>query len=141
MAQQTRAAAGAARAATAERGAAAERGPGADEPSSAGESTATALALRRLAAERDSQRAACAARARDERGNAEEWRRRAELAIAANDDDLAREALSRAREHEQLRALHARDAETARRIIDELFVAASELESPSDRADRTRRPR
>jgi hypothetical protein len=123
MAQQTRADAEAARAVVAERGAAAGK------PTPALDSMATAHALRLLAAERVSQREECAARARDEHGHAEEWRTRAELAIVENDDDLAREALAHAREHDQLAALHARDADTERRIIDELLAAASELES------------
>jgi hypothetical protein len=61
--------------------------------------------------------------AKQAREDAEEWRRRAMLAVHVEDDDLAREALGRALEHEALAAMHARELSVSRRVTAEVRAA------------------
>jgi hypothetical protein len=59
---------------------------------------------------------------------ARDWRRGAERAVLAGDDDLALDALRRAREHEHLAAAYGREATTMARIVAEVRAALDELE-------------
>jgi phage shock protein A len=61
--------------------------------------------------------------AKQQRANADEWRRLAECAVRARADDLAREALARAREHDAVAAEHARELDVSRRVTAELRAA------------------
>ena len=71
-----------------------------------------------------------------ETANAAEWRRRAEMAIRAGNDELAREALTRRKEHEQLRQGFEQQWQKQKAAVDQLKKALRMLNSKIEEAKR-----
>lgn len=65
-----------------------------------------------------------------------EWKRRAEMAIRAGNDELAREGLSRRKEHEQLRAGYDVQWQKQKTAVDQLKKALRALNSKIEEAKR-----
>ncbi len=71
-----------------------------------------------------------------EASNAAEWERRAMLAIRANDDSLAKEALARKKEHETLAASYQEQWQKQKTAVDQLKLALRALNSKIEEAKR-----
>lgn len=71
-----------------------------------------------------------------EASNVAEWKRRAEMAVRAGNDELAREALARRREHEQLRAAYETQWQKQKQAVDQLKKALRMLNSKIEEAKR-----
>lgn len=71
-----------------------------------------------------------------ETANVAEWKRRAEMAIRAGNDELAREALTRRKDHEQLRAGYETQWQKQRAAVDQLKKALRALNSKIEEAKR-----
>ncbi len=71
-----------------------------------------------------------------EAANAAEWKRRAEMAIRAGNDELAREALARRKEHEQLRAGYEAQWVKQKAAVDQLKKALRALNNKIEEAKR-----
>jgi len=64
-----------------------------------------------------------AKQAEQEAASATEWMRRAELAVRANDDHLAKEALARKKEHDQLAEQYKNQWQKQKQAVDQLKLA------------------
>jgi phage shock protein A len=71
-----------------------------------------------------------------ETANSNEWKRRAEMAIRAGNDELAREALTRRKEHEQLRQGFEQQWQKQKAAVDQLKKALRMLNSKIEEAKR-----
>ncbi|HNS96537.1 MAG TPA: PspA/IM30 family protein [Polyangiaceae bacterium] len=71
-----------------------------------------------------------------EAANAAEWKRRAEMAIRAGNEELAREALARRKEHEQLRVGFEQQWQKQKAAVDQLKRALRMLNSKIEEAKR-----
>ncbi len=71
-----------------------------------------------------------------EAANSTEWKRRAEMAIRAGNDELAREALARRKEHEQLRVGYDAQWTKQKVAVDQLKKALRALNSKIEEAKR-----
>lgn len=71
-----------------------------------------------------------------EAANVAEWKRRAEMAIRAANDELAREALARRKEHEQLRAGYESQWTKQKAAVDQLKKALRALNTKIEEAKR-----
>src|SRR5688572_20059971 len=74
--------------------------------------------------------------AEQETANAAEWERRAMLAIRAGDDNLAKEALSRKKEHETLRDQFQEQWQKQKAAVDQLKLALRALNAKIEEAKR-----
>ncbi|HVJ16956.1 MAG TPA: PspA/IM30 family protein [Polyangiaceae bacterium] len=74
--------------------------------------------------------------AEQEGGSAAEWERRAMLAIRAGDDNLAKEALSRKKEHETLRDQFQEQWQKQKAAVDQLKLALRALNAKIEEAKR-----
>lgn len=74
----------------------------------------------------------------DQKRNAEEWERRAVLAVQAGDDELAKEALLRQREHEDLAGQFQQQWTTQKEAVDKL---KEQLRILNDRIEEAKRKR
>ena len=72
----------------------------------------------------------------DEGGRAAEWERRAMLAIRANDENLAKEALARKKEHETLRDQFQDQWQKQRQAVEQLKLALRALNNKIEEAKR-----
>jgi phage shock protein A len=77
-----------------------------------------------------------AKQAEQEAANAAEWERRAMLAIKAGDDNLAKEALNRKKEHDQLAATYKDQWQKQKGAVDQLKTALRMLNSKIEEAKR-----
>lgn len=77
-----------------------------------------------------------AKQAEQEAVNAAEWERRAMLAIRANDDALAKEALARKKEHDTLRASYQDQWQKQKASVDQLKLALRALNQKIEEAKR-----
>lgn len=77
-----------------------------------------------------------AKQAEQELANASEWERRAMLAIKAGDDNLAKEALSRKKEHEALGGQYKEQWQKQKQAVDQLKMALRVLNSKIEEAKR-----
>src|SRR5499427_1611023 len=77
-----------------------------------------------------------AKQAEQEATNAAEWERRAMLAIKAGDDALAKEALNRKKEHDQLAATFKDQWQKQKNAVDQLKTALRMLNSKIEEAKR-----
>jgi phage shock protein A len=77
-----------------------------------------------------------AKQAEQEAANAAEWERRAMLAIKAGDDNLAKEALNRKKEHDQLAASYKDQWQKQKQAVDQLKTALRLLNSKIEEAKR-----
>jgi phage shock protein A len=77
-----------------------------------------------------------AKQAEQESANASEWERRAMLAIKAGDDALAKEALNRKKEHDQLAATLKDQWQKQKQAVDQLKTALRMLNSKIEEAKR-----
>jgi len=77
-----------------------------------------------------------AKQAEQEAANAAEWERRAMLAIKAGDDNLAKEALSRKKEHDQLAASYKDQWQKQKQAVDQLKTALRLLNNKIEEAKR-----
>jgi phage shock protein A len=77
-----------------------------------------------------------AKQAEQEAANAAEWERRAMLAIKAGDDGLAKEALNRKKEHDQLAATYKDQWQKQKQAVDQLKTALRLLNSKIEEAKR-----
>jgi phage shock protein A len=77
-----------------------------------------------------------AKQAEQEAANAAEWERRAMLAIKAGDDNLAKEALNRKKEHEQLAATYKDQWQKQKQAVDQLKTALRLLNAKIEEAKR-----
>jgi phage shock protein A len=71
-----------------------------------------------------------------ETANAKEWERRAMLAVRASDDNLAKEALSRRKEHEGLRDQFQEQWQKQKAAVDQLKLALRALNGKIEEAKR-----
>lgn len=71
-----------------------------------------------------------------ETANSNEWKRRAEMAIRAGNDELAREALTRRKEHEQLRQGFEQQWQKQKAAVDQLKKALRMLNTKIEEAKR-----
>ena len=71
-----------------------------------------------------------------EMGNAAEWERRAMLAIKAGDDNLAKEALNRKKEHDQLATTYKDQWQKQKAAVDQLKTALRMLNNKIEEAKR-----
>jgi phage shock protein A len=74
--------------------------------------------------------------AEQEAANAAEWERRAMLAIRAGDDNLAKEALARKKEHASLRESYQEQWQKQKAAVDQLKLALRALNSKIEEAKR-----
>ena len=77
-----------------------------------------------------------AKQAEQEAANAAEWERRAMLAIKAGDDNLAKEALARKKEHDQLAATFKDQWQKQKQAVDQLKTALKLLNNKIEEAKR-----
>lgn len=70
--------------------------------------------------------------------NADAWNRKAELAVAKNSDDLAREALRRANDYQAHVEIYQRQYDAQQRAVAELKAKLAQLESKYDSAVRNK---
>ncbi|XXY52070.1 PspA/IM30 family protein [Sorangium sp. So ce269] len=77
-----------------------------------------------------------AKQAEQEAANAAEWERRAMLAIKAGDDALAKEALNRKKEHDQLAATYKDQWQKQKQAVDQLKTALRLLNNKIEEAKR-----
>lgn len=77
-----------------------------------------------------------AKQAEQEAANAAEWERRAMLAIKAGDDNLAKEALNRKKEHDQLAATYKDQWQKQKQAVDQLKTALRMLNNKIEEAKR-----
>lgn len=77
-----------------------------------------------------------AKQAEQEAANAAEWERRAMLAIKAGDDALAKEALNRKKEHDQLAATYKDQWQKQKQAVDQLKTALRVLNGKIEEAKR-----
>src|SRR5678816_3845717 len=77
-----------------------------------------------------------AKQAEQEAANAAEWERRAMLAIKAGDDNLAKEALSRKKEHDQLAVTYKDQWQKQKQAVDQLKTALRLLNNKIEEAKR-----
>ncbi|HSN99946.1 MAG TPA: PspA/IM30 family protein [Candidatus Nanopelagicales bacterium] len=77
-----------------------------------------------------------AKQAEQEAANAAEWERRAMLAIKAGDDNLAKEALSRKKEHDQLATAYKDQWQKQKQAVDQLKTALRLLSNKIEEAKR-----
>ena len=77
-----------------------------------------------------------AKQAEQETANAAEWERRAMLAVRASDDNLAKEALSRRKEHEALRDQFQDQWQKQKAAVDQLKLALRALNGKIEEAKR-----
>lgn len=77
-----------------------------------------------------------AKQAEQEAANAAEWERRAMLAIKAGDDNLAKEALARKKEHDQLAASYKDQWQKQKQAVDQLKTALRLLNNKIEEAKR-----
>lgn len=77
-----------------------------------------------------------AKQAEQEAANAAEWERRAMLAIKAGDDNLAKEALARKKEHDQLSATLKEQWQKQKQAVDQLKTALRMLNNKIEEAKR-----
>ncbi|HEY3235909.1 MAG TPA: PspA/IM30 family protein, partial [Polyangiaceae bacterium] len=77
-----------------------------------------------------------AKQAEQEAANAAEWERRASMAVRANDDNLAREALARKREHEQMSLQFQEQWQKQKQAVDQLKLALRALNTKIEEAKR-----
>ena len=71
-----------------------------------------------------------------EMANAAEWERRAMLAIRAGDDDLAKEALARKKEHDQLASTYKDQWQKQKNAVEQLKTALRMLNNKIEEAKR-----
>ncbi len=77
-----------------------------------------------------------AKQAEQEAATAAEWERRAMMAVRANDDNLAKEALARKKEHEQLAIAYRDQWQKQKHAVDQLKLALRALNSKIEEAKR-----
>jgi phage shock protein A len=77
-----------------------------------------------------------AKQAEQEAANSTEWERRAMLAIKAGDDNLAKEALNRKKEHEQLATTYKDQWQKQKQAVDQLKTALRLLNNKIEEAKR-----
>jgi phage shock protein A len=77
-----------------------------------------------------------AKQAEQEAANAAEWERRAMMAVRASDDALAKEALSRKKEHEQLADAYKQQWQKQKQAVDALKLALRALNAKIEEAKR-----
>jgi phage shock protein A len=77
-----------------------------------------------------------AKQAEQEAANAAEWERRAMLAIKAGDDALAKEALARKKEHDQLASTYKEQWQKQKQAVDQLKTALRMLNNKIEEAKR-----
>ena len=77
-----------------------------------------------------------AKQAEQEASNAAEWERRAMMAVRANDDNLAREALTRVKEHQQLAEQFRQQWQKQKGAVDQLKLALRALNAKIEEAKR-----
>jgi phage shock protein A len=77
-----------------------------------------------------------AKQAEQEAANAAEWERRAMMAVRANDDNLAKEALSRVKEHQTLAEQFRQQWQKQKAAVDQLKLALRALNSKIEEAKR-----
>ncbi|MFO0548911.1 MAG: PspA/IM30 family protein [Polyangiaceae bacterium] len=77
-----------------------------------------------------------AKQAEQEMGNANEWERRAMLAVKAGDDNLAKEALQRKKEHENLAATYKEQWQKQKAAVDQIKNALRVLNNKIEEAKR-----
>jgi phage shock protein A len=71
-----------------------------------------------------------------ERATAKEWERRAMMAVRASDDNLAKEALARKKEHEQLAEQYQLQWQKQKQAVDQLKLALRALNAKIEEAKR-----
>jgi phage shock protein A len=74
--------------------------------------------------------------AQDESGKASEWERRAMLALRAGDENLAKEALARKKEHETLRDQFGEQWQKQKQAVEQLKLALRALNNKIEEAKR-----
>ena len=72
----------------------------------------------------------------EEKAKSVEWERRAMLAVRANDDNLAKEALARRKEHGQLTEQHQQQWQKQKNAVDQLKLALRALNNKIEEAKR-----
>ena len=77
-----------------------------------------------------------AKQAEQEASNAAEWERRAMMAVRANDDNLAKEALTRVKEHQQLAEQFRTQWQKQKAAVDQLKLALRALNAKIEEAKR-----
>ena len=77
-----------------------------------------------------------AKQAEQEAANAAEWERRAMMAVRANDDNLAKEALTRVKEHQQLAEQFRQQWQKQKHAVDQLKLALRALNAKIEEAKR-----
>lgn len=73
---------------------------------------------------------------RKEQGGADEWERKAMLAVRAGDDDLAKQALARQKEHLDITAQYQQQWEKQKHAVEQLKVALRALNGKIEEANR-----
>ena len=74
--------------------------------------------------------------AEQERGTSKEWERRAMMAVRAGDDNLAKEALARKKEHDQLAEQYQGQWQKQKQAVDQLKLALRALNAKIEEAKR-----
>jgi phage shock protein A len=72
----------------------------------------------------------------DEQAKAQDWERKAMMAVRANDDNLAREALARKTEHDQIAGQYGKQWELQKTAVDNLKESLRQLNNKIEEAKR-----